>query len=362
MMKQIGFYSISRGICWGILSIVFFMFGCSRESVCGLDGFTDISALTIKDTIELEDKNILNPHHIYYKDSFLIFTTLRGQREIQLLNLFTEKVTEYNVIGQGRNEMSGYHTVRTNSNNMYLFADNRSGKIYRVCLDSLRDNPDVNYELLFKFPIEKGRRYFRFIDMPKYMMGIGMLTNGRFGIFNKETGAYEEQMKYPENKEIASLDDIYKGVLFSRTLMDSDSEGKRIVSSCFGLVEFYSLSDDGELALVRTNHYHFPLFETGSGGQAIIFKKEDKVGITGMCTDENFVYALYSDKTVGEFGEGAYNASYLLIWDWNGNPIKACELPVALYGFAVDGNTIYGLSREESPIVYVLDLDSGEFK
>ena len=35
---------------------------------------------------------------------------------------------------------------------------------------------------------------------------------------------------------------------------------------------------------------------------------------------------------------------------------------IALYGFAVDGNTIYGLSREESPIVYVLDLDSGEFK
>jgi len=356
MMKQIVFYSISKGVSLFILSVVLLMFGCSRKPVCDLDGFTDISVLAIKDTIELEDKEILNPHYIYYKDSFLIFTSLRGEREIQLLNLMTEKVTEYNVIGQGKNEMSDYHTVRTNNDNMYMFADNRSGKVYGICLDSLKENLDADYELLFKFPVEKGRLFFRFIDMPEYMMGIGMLGNGRFGLFNKDTGGYEEQMKYPENEEIASLDDIHKGALFSRTLMSAAEDGDRIVSSCFGLVDFYSVSDDGKLALVRANHYHFPLFKTGSGGQAITFKKEDKVGITCLCSDKNYVYALYSDKTVGEFGEGAYNAPYLLIWDWNGNPIKACKFPAALYGFAVDGNTVYGLSREGAPIVYVFDL------
>lgn len=339
-----------------VLSVSSFMMGCSHETVCGLDGFTDISTLTIKDTLVLEDRNILNPHHIYYKDSFLIFTSIRGQREIQLLNLLTKKVTEYNVIGQGRNEMTGYHTVRSNNDKMYLFGDDRLGKIYGICLDSLKEDPDANYNLLVTFPVEKSRRFFRFVDMPKFVIGIGMLKNGRFGIFNKETGDYNEQMDYPENKGIALLDEIHKGAVFSRTLMSSDNKGKRFVSSCFGLVDFYSLSDDGRLALVKANHYHFPLFEKGINGQAIIFKKEDKVGITAMCTNEEFVYALYSDRTVEKHGEEAYNASYLLVWDWNGNPKRAYKLPVSLYGFALNGDIVYGLSREESPIVYLLDL------
>ena len=46
-----------------MLLVVFFMFGCGREPICGLDGFTRISTLAIKDTIELENKDILN-HNI----------------------------------------------------------------------------------------------------------------------------------------------------------------------------------------------------------------------------------------------------------------------------------------------------------
>ena len=352
------FCYIKNAMYLTMLLVVFFMFGCGREPICGLDGFTRISTLAIKDTIELENKDILNPHQIYYKDSFLIFNSLRGQRDIQLLNLFTEKVTLYNVIGQGRNEMANYHTVYTNKDNMYLFGDNRLGKIYGICLDSLKKNPETNYELLYSLPVKKSRLFFRFIDMPRYAIGVGMIENGRFSIFDKESGDYSEQMKYPEDKEISSLNYLHKGALFSRTMMISDEEAKRIVASCFGLVDFYSMSDSGELSLIKANHYHFPMFKTGTNGTAIIYDKEDKVGVTGMCADKDYVYTLYSDRTVAEYGEGAYNASYLLAWDWEGNPVKAYKLPVALYGFAIDGNTIYGLSREESPIVYVLTMNN----
>lgn len=347
---------IKYGVCLSTLLAALFVSGCSREPICDLEGFTKISTLAIKDTIELEDKNILNPHHIYYKDSFLIFNSIRGQREIQLLNLLTGRVTLYSVIGQGGNEMGNYHTVCTNNEDMYLFGDNRLGKIYGVCLDSLKKNPDTNYELLFSLPVERSRFFFRFIDMSKYAIGVGLVENGRFSVFNKATGDYYEQMNYPENKEIASLGYLLKGALFSRTLMISDKKEERIVASCFGLIDFYSMSERGELSLIKANHYHFPLFETGANRSTIIYDKEDKVGFTGMCADKNYVYALYSDKTVAEYGERAYDAPYLLVWDWEGNPVKAYELPIALYGFAINGNTIYGLSREESPVVYVLTM------
>lgn len=351
-MKKNIFYNS----CLMLLSVVLIS-SCSRNPVCGLDGFISVSTLSVKDSIILENKDILNPHHIYYKNGFLIFNSIRGEREIQLLNLSTDEVTEYHVIGPGKNEMVNYHTVNTANENMYLFADNHRGKVYGVSLDSLKVNPKKNYELLYSLPVAKGGLFLRFMDLPEHVVGIGLLKDGRFGIFDKDTGTFKGQMEYPENEMISPLNHLHKGALFSRTLMASDGTGKRMVATCFGLMDFYSVSDNGDLSLLKSNYYHFPLFEKGTNGPTVIFKKEDKAGITGICADKKYVYGLYSDKTMEDFGEGAYNAPYLFVWDWNGNPVKAYELPKPLYGFALDGNTIYGLSREESPKVYVLELE-----
>ena len=66
--------------------------------------------------------------------------------------------------------------------------------------------------------------------------------------------------------------------------------------------------------------------------------------MTGLCADENYVYALYSTRTFEDYGERVYNAPYLLVWNWSGELSKIYNLPVALYGFAISGNTVYGLS------------------
>ena len=330
---------------------------CGDKMANGLDDLSNAQTLSLKDSIVLENMDILNPHYIYYKDSFLIFNSLQGKKEIQLLNLSSGDVTEYRVIGQGRNEMQYYHTVNSTCGDMYLFADNRMGKVYGVNLDSLKVNSDINYDLIYSLPIAEGNHFYRFMDLPQFTVCVGMLKDGRFGIFEKETSTYCEQMEYPENEDIYSLGYMHKGALFSRTMMASDETGKQMVAACFGLIDFYSVSDDGQLTLRKSNHYHFPQFEIGTYGPAISFEKKEKVGMTGLCADENYVYALYSTRTFEDYGERAYNAPYLLVWNWSGELAKIYNLPVALYGFAISGNTVYGLSREESPIVYVFELD-----
>ena len=121
---------MKKNLLFLVMALVVIWFSsCNRTSVCGIDGFYDTSTLVLKDSIVLEDRNILNPHQIYYKDGFLIFNSIRGEREIQLLNLSTDEVTEYHVIGPGRNEMANYHTVNTKDEKMYLFADNHTGKV-----------------------------------------------------------------------------------------------------------------------------------------------------------------------------------------------------------------------------------------
>lgn len=340
-----------------ILLVVAFGYGCDNKASSSQNGFSDISSLTVKDSIQLERLGILNPHYIYYKNDFLIFNSMQGEREIQLLDLKSDRVTEFKVIGQGKNEMQNYHTVNNQTENVYMFADNRQRKIYEIHLDSLRNHPKTNYDLLLSLPNVDDRHFYRFLDLQDWVVGIGLLKGGRFGIYKKENNAYTEQMVYPENEEISRLGDMHKGILYSKTIMGSDMSGKNMVAACFGLIDFYSISEKGELKLKKSHHNHFPKFETRTTGTAISYKKEDKIGITGLCTDKNYVYVLYSDKTFEEQGMDAYNASCILVYDWNGLPVKQYNLSVPLYGFTVANNMIYGLSRKRNPMVYIMPLN-----
>ena len=336
-----------------ILLISVFCFSCKENIGRSFDDFGIVELLDVTDSIHLEKYGILNPHYIYYKDSFLIFNSMRGGKEIHFLDLTTQSVHELSVIGQGKNEMVHYWTVQNVNSCCYEFADTQRGHVYGVNLDSLRQNPATRHELLYSLPIDDGNHFFRFLETEKYVVGVGILHEGRFGLYEKKTCSYVEQMGYPVNENIDKLDNKYKGALFSRTLLSSDMQGKKIVSGCFGLLDFYSISDHGEFLLIKSNYYHFPLFEANPvGGGAIAYKKEDIVGITGLISDEKYVYVLYSDKTFENDGERAYNASHLLVFDWRGMPVIHYRLSKELYGFALCGNILYGLSRDKEPIVY----------
>lgn len=275
-----------------ILLVFASLLSCKEQAGNLFDDFKYVETLEVTDSILLDKYGILNPHYIYSKDSCLIFNSMRGGQEIQCLDMVTNRVRTYHVIGQGRGEMSSYGTVCCpyDSHN-YKFADTRKGRIYGVDLDSLRQDSMAGYKQLCSLPVSNDIHFFRFMETEKYIVGIGILREGRFGLYEKSTYFYREQMDYPSNDEIDKLDNRYKGALYSRTLLSSDVDGKRMVSGCFGLLDFYSLSEQGELLLERSRHYHYPAFEANpQGGGAIAYKKDDVVGITGLVSNEKNIY------------------------------------------------------------------------
>ena len=75
-----------------------------------------------------------------------------------------------------------------------------------------------------------------------------------------------------------------------------------------------------------------------------------------MTSDEDYVYLLYSSKTVEESGEDAYNCEDLYVYDWDGNPVRHYMLSQPLYSISVGNGCLYGLSRTEEPKVYIYSL------
>lgn len=340
-----------------IIGILLMFSACNNPKRSSpLPDFNKTTVLNVIDSIDLEELGILNPYNIQYKDSFLIFSTLQGDRELQFLDLYSMFVYVRKVIGQGAGEMPMYSIVKTDNPSSFRFADYRRGKIYEMNLENLRKDSTTMHSLVYELPIESDELLLRFLETENYIYGIGLLKEGRILSFNKKTGAIGRNAAYPADENIRKLDVKHKGALFNRTLMVCDT--KHLVMSCFGLVDFYDVSLNGSLILNREYHYFFPKFNSQEYGSPIIFNRDDIYGFSGMDSNARSVYILYSGKNVRNTGEDAFNCPDLFVYDWVGNPIKHFVLSKPLYDFSLCGNLLYGLSRVETPKIYIYSLES----
>lgn len=336
------------------ITLLFSACGNQKQSSPFLD-FARTAELEVTDSIDLEALGILNPHYIQYKDSFLVFCSMTGNREMQYMDLRSGRVTTRSVIGQGPGEMSHYSIVKTVSPASFRFADFHQGKIYGVNLEELRNDTAAGHTLDYDLPIEEGDHAIRFLETENYIYGIGLFKEGRIYSLDKRSGKVVVDAGYPSNEDVERLDNLQKGALFTGTLMVGNEE--TLVAGCFGLIDFYDILPDGNRALKRSYHYSFPKFQTAETGPAVAFYRDDIQGFLGMDADERFIYLLYSGKNLKESGEDTFNCPHLLVYDWDGNPLIHYELPKSLYAFSVAGDVLYGLSRKSNPKVYVYSLN-----
>lgn len=327
---------------------------CSSKDDSIFSDFTRTVDLQLLDSLDLEKMEILNPHYIHYKDSFLIFHSMAGKKELEFWNLRSDLVTVRNVIGQGADEMPIYAIVDTDHPTSFCFANYRRGRIYEMNLEMLQKDTATKHSLVYELPIKEGDTPLRFYETGNYIFGIGMFGEGRIYSFDKRTNKAMTCMDYPVHESIDPLDRRHKGALFSGTIMTGNQN--TLVLACFGTIDFYEILPSGSLRQKQRYHYSFPKFQTAETGRTVTFDRDDIYAISGIDSDERFIYLLYSGKNVREKGNDAYNCPHLLVYDWEGNPVVHCLLTKSLYDFSIGGGMLYGLSREVTPIVYVYSL------
>lgn len=92
--------------------IVLSLSACSSKDDSIFSDFTRTVDLQLLDSLDLEKMEVINPHYIHYKDSFLIFHSMAGKKKVGIL-MRSDLVTVRNVIGQGVDEMPRYVIVDT---------------------------------------------------------------------------------------------------------------------------------------------------------------------------------------------------------------------------------------------------------
>ncbi|WP_421921283.1 hypothetical protein [Marinifilum sp.] len=71
------------------------------------------------------------------------------------------------------------------------------------------------------------------------------------------------------------------------------------------------------------------------------------------------MFALYTDKTIEQYVKNTFIGNYLLVYDWNGIPLKKYKLdkPLVCFSYDKSDNSIYGLALEEDIQLVKYDLN-----
>lgn len=155
---------------------------------------------------------------------------------------------------------------------------------------------------------------------------------------------------FPSFDETDKLSDLEKSWAFLSMRFCFRPDGCRAVgamqSGC--LLSILECSDDNIKEVVQYKYYPLVFAATGLASRPIGETSRCRVGFCGLTCSDKYIYALYSGKTMENLSD-AFRASYVFVYDWNGNPVKYYHLDKELFGdIGVDekAGILYGIGYD----------------
>lgn len=313
---------------------------CIRNKQMTIESdFTISTKLIAKDSINLEEKGLLLPYAIWNFDSCFVFGNIRSENHISILNKKTNKVTNTAYVGNGPNEIIQLIHVGTNRN-QFLFADRVKAKIYELELSE-----DYLHKEIYQFPDTFTHKLFSLTELDEeHFIGTGAFEKGRFVIYNKKDNSYKFTGKYPEDESTSLLTPSQTYMMYSGTLIGKNPSNNKFIAVKAGVMEFYTILKNNDLKLTMKRYYHFPLFNIVGDRGLVVYKKENVNGFQSLSYDSSYIYLLYCNSTKADKGADAFCGNIILVYDWDGNPIKRYDLEHYLRSIDMKNNTLWGVN------------------
>ena len=123
------------------------------------------------------------------------------------------------------------------------------------------------------------------------------------------------------NEDIKKLDPYQQSALYAGTLIAVSPNKKHFVAAYNGLVDFYSMDKDYDLSPRQQKYYHYP----------------------------SYVYLLYSSSSLVSAGNTTFSANTILVYNWDGIPVKRYELDNYLLSINIDkDHNLWGVDKDHT--------------
>lgn len=213
---------------------------------------------------------------------------------------------------------------------------------------------------------------YQSIKMEERPFIISLLDNGGIasGIFEKkwivhfdDSGHILSYLNFPSFEETRNLTDMELSSLYLSTMITVSPDGKKIACATqkHGVLSFADFNNQ-QIKEYKLLKYYAPKVSgsLGPGNPNIAFSRDSKIGFCGVCCNEKYVYALYSGRAFNTHGALSHHCEHVLVYNWEGTPIKHLIVEKPLYTMNYDArtNVLYGIGYDPEGVILEYNLNN----
>ncbi len=331
-----------------LIILVLFTISCKEEKQNKKNLFKSFNK-TIKlhkgEILNMPKDILMNPSKILAYDSLLIVKDKYDGKCLSLINLNTKTlVKRFLNRGKGHKEIVQAGALSKSAiEHEFIVLDIAKNSLLFFNIDSMLKYNKFEYYKSIPLAKEKGEVFFTasFVTNDK-IVGTGINEKGRYMIADTTGQVIFKGLEYPYAEK--NIDFYLKGMGYQAVLTTNIHNHKFATATLNGEILEIGQYNNNKLKIIDRigsvmSKYH--------KNDTYVFQKNAKFGFCGLTSDNKFIYALYSGKSLEKNGYDVMNCEKFFVANWNGKPIALCKMQEKLTMIAIDskGKYLYGVEN-----------------
>jgi hypothetical protein len=334
-----------------LLSILILISCKNKKSESPINLFSDSKKISEK-KFNINDDSLALIEGIQCNDSSLIVIDYNSGKSFTLFSPLNGKyIGRFGRIGQGPGEipLGCYGNLECNR---FTIAYSYTGLIAMYNTNALLKNIDSKPKELTKYKIPEAM-LSRIIPLnDSIFLGAGVFKSEfQYLLFNNANKIVDYKVSIFNSKD-KKINIYHKHLSNQGTLKKHPSENKFVYSVKYSSnIDFLKIVKN-RIHVIKSIHFKNPAFTPIQNGiiNQIVPDKNCTIGYLDLATSSKYVYALYTDKHFfnNNDKENNYCSKTVLVFDWNGNPVKKYELKNEAYYITINEHykTLYAAIKK----------------
>ena len=347
---------MKKNACYLYLFLNILLTSCANNSNSPIKHFAGkpVEKIYPSKIVDLEEFGVLRPFHfIQIDDSIFVIQDLKNENIFNLINLSSKKVIRGVSKGQGPAEVLTPSVLQYRNNKILIYDAYPKKRMYELIVSS-----DSTLVIKEAYRIDTDVVIITVVNqLDTTFIATGMFEEFWLAEMNQD-GKIFSTIEFPEWEETRNVAKTAHSSLYGMTLMANSPDNKRVAVTRGnqGIISFLNRTESG-IKEYKQIKYHAPQFRVEARG-SIAYSRDNVEGFQDIACDDNYVYAIYSGRTFNSHQMLYYHCEHLMVYDWEGNPVKRYILDIPLHRMTYnkERNRIYGLGENPEGVLVEYQL------
>lgn len=290
--------------------------------------------------IDLEEYDILKPGLAFKIDDSYIIMDVKSDTIFSHVNFDSKRGVKGVKRGIGPGEILSTISLQLKDENLIIYnAEKKEINQVSFISDSI-----LGLKVIDKIKFDQ--RLFMLNYQNTHIVATGLFEKYWLATINND-GKIVSEVNFPEFDNTKNTPQLELSLLYLSTHMTTKTDNKKIVAATqdIGAVYCFNVNNNSNLEVYKNIKYFGPEFSIQDRG-GIRYSKDGLIGFCGIDSDDKYVYVLYSGRTYAEHEMKSHHCEHLLVYDWEGSPIKyySLEIPLISMKYDKERNSIYGIA------------------